>query len=82
MRASYVNGPEHLTKTGNWIAARLPHGHAGKPWPWVEDCPYIVRVYGLKPLYRQCIFEFWHSPKFTSLTVLGWSVFMWKRRTK
>lgn len=53
MRASYVNGREHLTPVGEWIAARLPHVQAWKKKTWRG-----WRVYGGKPLFRKCLVAF------------------------
>ncbi len=58
MRASYVVPDEHLTGIGRWIAARLPHVQKGKPAWWFDPKSVVFRIYGLRPLYRCCIFDF------------------------
>lgn len=66
MRASYVNRDEMLTSFGQWIAARLPHVDVAKG-VWGNPNNLIVRVFGVKPLYRFCIFDYTRMKKYSAL---------------
>ena len=79
MRAGYVNPSNLLTPVGEWIAARLPHvdnqrGLWGKP----GNC--VFRVFGGRPLYRMCIFDYTRASlvkgkPWMRIQVCGWTVF-------
>lgn len=79
MRARYVTHPDNLTTIGNWIASRLPHWDIKRdPWP-SSNGDLIVRVFGLKPLFRFVIFDWTHMTingrRHVNLTVMGFRLY-------
>lgn len=71
MRASYVVSDEYLTPFGQWLAARMPHWDIAKPaWPRDPNSS-IFRIFGLKPLYRYCIFDYTRAYGASRLSIFG-----------
>lgn len=79
MRASYVNSPELLTPVGEWIAARLPHTDSRRDIFGKDS--RIFRVFGLRPYYRLCLFDYTRTcfytgrPPHVRVRLGGWTVY-------
>jgi hypothetical protein len=63
-----------------WLAARLPHVEYGKPAWRFDDKSIVFRIYGLKPYYRLCLFDFTRVLGATRIDLLGLRV-SWRGRT-
>ncbi len=61
MRATYVQPDENLTPLGQWIAARMPHWVIRRPAWSFDPHSFVFRVFGFKPYYRFCIFDYTRS---------------------
>jgi hypothetical protein len=71
MRASYVVADEHLTRVGQWLAERMPHVDRAKPAWWFDKDSSIFRIFGLKPFYRLCLFDYTRVLGKTRIAIFG-----------
>ena len=81
MRSGLVNDPHLLTPIGEWIAARVPHMESKRPWHWVHPNNRTIRVFGFKPYYRLCIFNYTRAhfytgrPPWVVVQIFGFTVY-------